>query len=146
MSNRPLVTKELTDAVESLLNPCHDTRIYIAKEVTFDYRTEQACRVDLMRFKPINNTVSGIEKGDFYCYEVKSSVEDFHSKNGHNFIGDYNYYVMPKDVYEKVKGEIPYEVGVLGFGYEKRLRTINLYRAKKRNERIGISHYPKCYL
>ena len=57
MSNRPLVTKELTDAVESLLNPYHDTRIYIAKEVTFDYRTEQACRVDLMRFKPINNTV-----------------------------------------------------------------------------------------
>ncbi len=27
----------------------------------------------------------GIEKGD-YCYEVKSSVEDFHSKNGHNFL------------------------------------------------------------
>jgi len=73
MSNRPLVTKELTDAVESLLNPYHDTRIYIAKEVTFDYRTEQACRVDLMRFKPINNTVSGIEKGDFYCYEVNQS-------------------------------------------------------------------------
>ena len=113
MSNRPLVTKELTDAVESLLNPYHDTRIYIAKEVTFDYRTEQACIVDLMRFKPINNTISGIEKGDFYCYEVKSSIEDFHSKNGHNFIGDYNYYVMPKDVYDKVKGEIPYEVGVL---------------------------------
>ena len=32
-----------------------------------------------------------IEKGDFYCYEVKSSVADFHSKNGHNFIGDWNY-------------------------------------------------------
>ena len=60
-----------------------------------------------------NNTVSGIEKGDFYCYEVKSSVEDFHSKNGHNFIGDFNYYVMPEDVYEKVKDEIPYKVGVL---------------------------------
>ena len=65
-----------------------------------------------MKFKPINNTVSGIEKGDFYCYEVKSSVEDFHSKNGHNFIGDFNYYVMPEEVYEKVKNEIPYFVGV----------------------------------
>lgn len=65
-----------------------------------------------MRFKPVNNTVSGIEKGDFYCYEVKSSVEDFHSKNGHNFMGDYNYYVTPEDVFEKIKNEIPYHVGV----------------------------------
>ena len=111
-----------------MLNPYHDTRIYIAKEVTFDYRTEQACRVDLMRFKPINNTVSGIEKGDFYCYEVKSSVEDFHSKNGHNFIGD---------LYEKVKGEIPYEVGVLVSDMKKDYGRINLYRAKnaKRKDR-----------
>ena len=61
----------------------------------------------------LNNSISGIEKGDVYCYEVKSSVEDFHSKNGHNFIGDYNYYVMLLDVYEQVKNEIPYKVGVL---------------------------------
>lgn len=63
-------------------------------------------------FKPVNNTVSSIEKGDFYCYEVKSSVEDFHSKNGHNFLGDYNYYVMPEEVFKKVQNEIPYYVGV----------------------------------
>ena len=56
--------------------------------------------------------MSGIEKGDFYCYEVKSSVEDFHSKNGHNFLGDYNYYVMPEEVYVKVSNEIPYGIGV----------------------------------
>lgn len=65
-----------------------------------------------MKFNPKNNTVSGIEKGDFYCYEVKSSVDDFHSKNGHNFIGDFNYYIMPEKVYEQVKNEIPYKVGV----------------------------------
>lgn len=59
-----------------------------------------------------NRTVSGIEKGDFYCYEVKSSVEDFHSKNGHNFIGDFNYYIMPEEVYAAVSLEIPYAVGV----------------------------------
>ena len=90
-----------------------------------------------MRFKPINNTISGIEKGDFYCYEVKSSVEDFHSKNGHNFIGDYNYYVMPKDVYDKVKGEIPYEVGVLVSDMKKDYGRITLYHAKnaKRKDR-----------
>lgn len=91
-------TKFLSDLAEKLINPHNDPRIYWAREVTFDYATTRAVRVDYMKFKPVNNTVSGIEKGDFYCYEVKSSVEDFRSKNGHNFIGDYNYYVMPHDV------------------------------------------------
>lgn len=59
-----------------------------------------------MLFKPVNNTVSGIEKGDFWCYEVKSSVEDFRSGHGLNFIGDYNYIVMPEKVYETVALEI----------------------------------------
>ena len=109
---RPEITAELSKLLEKHINPYNDTRIYWAREVSFDNFTDHGVRVDYMRFKPVNNTVSGIEKGDFYCYEVKSSVEDFHSKNGHNFIGDFNYYVMPMEVYEKVKEEIPYRVGV----------------------------------
>lgn len=109
---REETTKFLSDLAEKHINPHNDPRIYWAREVTFDYATTHAVRVDYMKFKPVNNTVSGIEKGDFYCYEVKSSVEDFHSKNGHNFIGDYNYYVMPHDVFIKIKTEIPYKVGV----------------------------------
>ncbi len=112
MSNRPEITQILSLSIQKHINPNNDTRIYYAKEVTFDYATGDAIRVDFMKFSPFNNTVSGIEKGDFYCYEVKSSIEDFHSKNGHNFIGDFNYYVMPEDVFEKVKNEIPYHVGV----------------------------------
>lgn len=112
MSNRPEITQMLSLSVEKYINPHNDTRIYWAKEVTFDNGTKNKCRVDFIKFMPVNNTVSGIEKGDFFCYEVKSSVEDFHSKNGHNFIGDFNYYVMPEDVYEIVKDEIPYSVGV----------------------------------
>lgn len=112
MSSRPEVTKLLSLSIQKHLNPNNDPRIYWAAEVTFDYATSNAVRVDYMKFKPVNNTVSGIEKGDFYCFEVKSSVEDFHSKNGHNFLGDFNYYVMPEEVYEKVKNEIPYRIGV----------------------------------
>ena len=106
------ITKNLSEFVENLIDPYKDTRIYWAKEVTFDYRTTDAVRVDYMKFEPINNGVSGIEKGDFYCYEIKSSVEDFRSKNGHNFIGDYNYYVMPYEVYNKIREKIPANVGV----------------------------------
>lgn len=113
MQNRPEITKLLSRTLEHYLNPNNDTRIYLSKEVTFDYASDHRIRVDYMRFQPVNNSVSGIEKGDFYCYEIKSSVEDFHSKNGHNFIGDYNYYVMPENVYNKIRKEIPFGVGVL---------------------------------
>lgn len=105
-------TKSLSEMTERLINPHNDPRIYWAREVTFDYSTDHAVRVDYMKYKPVNNTVSGIEKGDFYCYEVKSSIEDFHSKNGHNFIGDFNYYVMPHEVYMSISREIPYKIGV----------------------------------
>lgn len=111
-TNRPEITKALSELTEKLINPYKDPRIYWAREVTFDYATTHSVRVDYMKFKPVNNTVSGIEKGDFYCYEVKSSVEDFHSKNGHNFIGDFNYYIMPEEVFATVSLEIPYKVGV----------------------------------
>lgn len=107
MNSRPEITAMLSLSIQRHICPNNDPRIYWAREVTFDYATTNAVRVDFMKFKPVNNTVSGIEKGDFYCYEVKSSVEDFHSKNGHNFLGDYNYYVMPEEVYEQIKKEIP---------------------------------------
>lgn len=110
--NRKETTKAISDALENYLNPNLDTRIYLSKEVTFDYATGHQTRVDYMLFKPINNSISGIEKGDFYCYEIKSCVDDFKSKNGHNFYGDYNYYVMTLDTYEQLKSYIPRGVGV----------------------------------
>lgn len=90
------VTKRLSELTEKLINPNNDSRIYWAREVTFDYATSNRVRVDYMKFEPLNTTISGIEKGDFYCYEIKSSAEDFHSK----------------EVYQKVSAEIPFGVGV----------------------------------
>lgn len=130
-NTRPEITKTLTLSMVHHLNPKNDTRIYIAREVTFDYGSGHSCRVDLMRFKPLNNSVSGIEKGDFYCYEIKSSVEDFHSKNGHNFLGDYNYYVMPKEVYEKIKDEIPWGVGVFTSSMQEHQGYLELTQTKR---------------
>jgi len=134
-TGRVEITKALTKAIECHVNPNNDTRIYTAKEVTFDYATGHSVRVDFMRFKPLNNSVSGIEKGDFYCYEIKSSVEDFHSKNGHNFIGDYNYYVMPEDVYEKVSKEIPWGIGVFTSSMKERKGFVDLTQVKNAKRR-----------
>lgn len=110
---RKKITSTLTEMLRHYLNPNNDSRIYIAREVTFDYGRPGQCRVDYMRFVPLNNSVSGIEKGDVYCYEIKSCPEDFASSNGHNLIGDYNYYVMPREVYEKVRDSISFTTGVL---------------------------------
>ena len=130
MRSRPENTKLLSLSIQKHIDPNNDTRIYWAKEVTFDYATENAVRVDFI--KPVNNTVSGIEKGDFYCYEVKSSVEDFRSKNGHNFIGDFNYYVMPEEVFVRVSHMIPYGVGVyVPDGMNRRGEWYDLKSVKK---------------
>lgn len=51
-------------------------------------------------------------KGIWKCYEIKTSVEDFHSKAALTFCGHFNYFVMTKEVYEKVKDEIPKDIGV----------------------------------
>lgn len=132
---RPETTLNLGKSLEKRIDPHNDPRIYWAKEVTFDYATTNAIRVDYMSFVPINNSVSGIEKGDFYCYEIKSSVADFLSKNGHNFIGDFNYYVMPEDVAESlsVKCQIPYDVGILVPDKWGCLRIFKKARRRNRN-------------
>lgn len=51
-------------------------------------------------------------KGIWRCYEVKVSKSDFYSKSKTTFIGHYNYYVMPKELYDLVKDDIPSHVGV----------------------------------
>lgn len=47
------------------------------------------------------------------CFEIKISESDFHSKCNNTFIGNYNYYVMTFELYQKVKNEIPEHIGVL---------------------------------
>ncbi len=65
---------------------------YYASEVTMDWYigkiTHTMRRVDFIQFVPKNQTVSGIEHGDFYFYEVKSCKEDYNSGNGLTFEGD----------------------------------------------------------
>jgi len=51
-------------------------------------------------------------KGTWRCYEIKISKSDFRSKAKNTFVGHYNYYLMPKELYEEVKDEIPKHIGV----------------------------------
>lgn len=62
------------------------------------------------------------------CYEIKISKADFKSKHGHNFVGNANYYVMPKSLYEEVKDLIPEDIGVILYIEGK---TTHILRRKK---------------
>ena len=64
-------------------------------------------------------------KGDFRCFEIKVSKTDFKSSAKKTFVGDYNYYVMPKKLYNELGGKDYFdqykfrEVGVLLFDQTK---------------------------
>ena len=63
------------------------------------------------------------------AFEVKVTKEDFHSKHGHNFVCNANYYVMPKELYQQVKEEIPEDIGVIV--HEVSEKTNRLRRVKE---------------
>ena len=122
--------KEITNFLSELLikDKLSGAGKYYAKEVTLDYgKTEfvngeiksKTRRIDFLQFQPENQlSVSGIEKGIFICYEIKSCKADFLSGYGQNFVGEKNYLVMTIDTYKELKecGEIdkiPYNIGIL---------------------------------
>lgn len=59
-------------------------------------------RVDFMTYE--NNTT-------FRCFEIVTTVKQFRASK-HTFVGNYNYFVMPAELYEVVKDEIAEVVGV----------------------------------
>ena len=111
-----MTRKEITILLGDILYQQRFTGIgkYYASEVTIDYGTKDACRVDYMQFVPPNQmSISGLEKGIFICYEVKSCLGDFKSGHGQNYIGEENYLVMPMELYKKVIHDIPHDIEVL---------------------------------
>ncbi len=99
-----MTRKEITEFLSDLLIKDRFSGIgkYWASEVTLNYGSADVKRVDFMQFKPANTmSTSGIEKGEFICYEVKSNMADYKSGHGQNFIGERNYFVMPMQLYKK---------------------------------------------
>ncbi|WP_042402992.1 hypothetical protein [Geomicrobium sp. JCM 19037] len=67
-------------------------------------------------------------KGVWRCYEIKTSVSDFRSKSKNTFVGHLNYYVMPHELFTKVRDEIPAHIGVYvnGISVDKRAKRQEL--------------------
>ena len=50
--------------------------------------------------------------GKFRGYEIKRNLNDFNSGCAWTWICNYNYFIMPQDLYYKVKDKIPDGIGV----------------------------------
>lgn len=114
------ITKDLE---KEIFNSLRKRGVFFCFEVTIGWYGKE--RVDMLSYDT---------KGVFRCYEIKSSVEDFRSKAKKTFLGHYNYYVMPQEVYDKVKDEIPKEIGVYIHG-------VCVKKSKKQeldNDRINL--------
>ena len=94
-------TEETLRLEKSIFRATKKTGVFGCFEVTIGFFGRE--RVDYMTYDT---------KGIFRCYEIKTSVSDFHSKSKKTFCGHYNYYVLTREVYDKVKDEIPKHIGV----------------------------------
>lgn len=91
-------TKRLEMAI---WNATNKQGVFGCYEVTIGWYGKE--RVDYMTYDT---------KGVFRCYEIKVTKADFRSRCHNSFVGHMNYYVLPPDLYEEVKEEIPGHIGV----------------------------------
>lgn len=97
---------KLTKELESTLYQyCLEQGSYVVEEVSMP---DKKGIVDTLSYQQL--TDGQIE---WRCYELKVTKSDFHSKAKLSFIGNYNYFVLPQELYEEVKDEIPTYIGVL---------------------------------
>jgi hypothetical protein len=94
-------TEQTLELEQKIWQGTHKQGVFCCFEVTIGWYGDQ--RVDYMTYDT---------KGIFRCYEIKVSKSDFRSKAHNSFLGHFNYYVMPKELYEQVKNEIPAHIGV----------------------------------
>jgi len=80
------------------------------------------------------------------CYEIKVSMADFKSKNGHNFVGNENYYVMPLELYTKVKDQVPADIGVIAYMSRNKSEFAPKLRRKKDAEYKDIGDEAQKWL
>ncbi|MFD1548770.1 hypothetical protein [Levilactobacillus fuyuanensis] len=97
---------KLTLALEkTLYYYCREAGAFPVEEVTMP---DDAGIVDTLSYQEMPDL--SIE---WRCYELKVTKSDFHSKAKLSFVGHYNYFVLPLNLYQEVADEIPTGIGVL---------------------------------
>lgn len=82
-----------------------------------------------------------------YSYEIKISYSDFKSKNGHNFNTHYNYYVVTKKIYHKIKPHVEDHIGILVYNEENEsLRKVKDAKYQEMKTEYIIKYMDKMLL
>ncbi|WP_024345889.1 hypothetical protein [Lacrimispora indolis] len=68
------------------------------------------------------------------CFEVKITLSDFRSRNGHNFQGNENYYCVPKELAPKIMKEVPDDIGILAYFEGERQFGLREYKQSSWHE------------
>lgn len=102
---------------------------YGTTEVTIDFQRNGNGReiVDFMSYDPKNDIIR--------CYEIKVTMQDFHSKAKKSWHGNYNYLVLSEELYrmhsvEEWKEKIPKNIGIIVVN-TKTLRKYNVSKTTK---------------
>ena len=100
-----MTTKELEKIIYKRLSKLGTYLCFeVAMPVDFKGKYMNRERVDLLSYET--------QKNCWRFYELKVSLNDFNSKCHKSFYGHFNYYVMPNELYDKVKNLIPSDIGV----------------------------------
>ena len=89
------------------------------REAPLEFCDKRECEL----CKPLFKTMSDPQIM-FTCYEIKISKADFLSTNGHNFVGNANYYVVPTDLAKEIRHKIKDHIGVIAYQKGGSLRKI----------------------
>ena len=118
-----MTDKELTYQLENQLwRHTRKRGTFGCFEVTIGWRGKE--RVDYLTYDT---------QGIFRCYELKVSKVDFYSENNLSFLGHYNYFVMPIELYHQVKEDIDDFVGVY---IPENGKLLSIKRAEKRELKV----------
>lgn len=95
-------------------------------------------KIDGVRIATARGILTAYEIAVKICFEIKSTVSDFKSPNGHNLVGDINYYVVPSDTFKQLEklglvDEVPPHIGFITAheGRYSKLRLITKKAATK---------------
>lgn len=70
------------------------------------------------------------------CFECKITVADFKSPNGHNFHGNKNYYVVPKEIVNDIVSLVPDDIGIITYHGHNCLRIFKECEYKEISESL----------
>lgn len=119
-----MTTKEIEHVVYKHLWKTGSYLVYeVASPKTKKRQTKHRERVDLLCFEL---------PGTWKCFEIKNSVADFYSSASLSFWGDYNYYILNEEIYNKVKEDVPRDIGVWLVYKDKSMCCVKRPRKMKR--------------